>query len=113
MEVAKSCCFRKKGSSIKDLLRILSRSFVEHWNASKKGSPPPKNRSVCAWKRPVYGQIKLNCDAAVGHSHAVIVVVVRDWRRSLVFSCSKKVNTNVLVQAEVEALRWSACLALN
>jgi hypothetical protein len=49
----------------------------------------------------------------MGHSHAVIAVVARDWRGSLVFACSKKVNTNVPVQAEAEALRWSACLALD
>ena len=40
-------------------------------------------------------------------------MVARDWRGSLVFSLSKKVYTNVPVQAEAEALRWSVYLAMD
>ena len=40
-------------------------------------------------------------------------MVARDWRGSLVFSLSKKVYTNVPVQAESEALRWSVYLAMD
>ena len=58
--------------------------------------------------------IKLNCDGAVGPNHAAIVVVARDWRGSLVFSLSKKVYyTNIPIQAEAKALRWSVYLAMD
>uniref|UniRef100_A0A2N9HCG5 protein-disulfide reductase n=1 Tax=Fagus sylvatica TaxID=28930 RepID=A0A2N9HCG5_FAGSY len=105
--------FEKKGPSFEELLRILSTSLLEHWNARKTKNPPYNNRSICVWSKPTYGQIKLNCDAAVGPNHAAIAVVARDWRGSLVFSLSKKVYTNVPVQAEAEALRWSIYLAMD
>ena len=49
----------------------------------------------------------------MGPNHVAIAVVARNWRGSLVFSLSKKVYTNVPVQAEAEALRWSVYLAMD
>uniref|UniRef100_A0A2N9H5A5 RNase H type-1 domain-containing protein n=1 Tax=Fagus sylvatica TaxID=28930 RepID=A0A2N9H5A5_FAGSY len=79
-----SICIQRKGPSSEELLRILSTSLLEHWNARKTKNPPYNNRSICVWSKPTYGQIKLNCDAAVGPNHAAIAVVARDWRGSLV-----------------------------
>ena len=105
--------FERKDPSSEALLRILSTSLLEHWNARKTKNPPYNNRSICVWSKPTCGQIKLNCDAALGSNHAAIAVVARDWRGSLVFSLSKMVYTNVPVQAEAEALRWSVYLAMD
>lgn len=38
-------------------------------------------------------------------------MVARDWRGKLVFSYSKRVNTNIPVQAEAEAILWALHLA--
>ena len=38
-------------------------------------------------------------------------MVARDWRGTLVFPYSKRVNTNIPVQAEAEAVFWALHLA--
>ena len=63
--------------------------------------------------RPARNEIKLNCDAAVGVNGFVVAGIVRDWRGSLVFSFVFKVNTNLLVQAETEALRMAASIVIE
>ena len=57
--------------------------------------------------------LKLNCDAAVGDLSSCIAVVARDWRGMLVFAISKKVNTNIPVQAEANAILLAAHIVLN
>ena len=55
--------------------------------------------------------MKINCNATIGKDYSVFATVARDWRGALVFALSKKANTNVPLQAEVEALLWSVQLA--
>ena len=81
----------------------------EHWRLIKSSLPRDSWRSLSRWLKPRYNSFKLNCDAAVGLSYSSIAVVVRDWRGKLVFAHSKKVNTNVTLQAEADAI----ILALN
>ena len=47
---------------------------------------------------------KINVNAACNLESSFIVVVARDWRREVVFACSKRVNTTLPFQAEVEAI---------
>jgi hypothetical protein len=62
------------------------------------------NKQNPKWSKPNQACIKINCDAAIGNSHSVLAIVARDWRGNLVFAHSKKAHTNILVQAEAEAL---------
>ena len=39
-----------------------------------------------------------------------INIVARDWRGAMVFANVKKANTNIPVQAEVEAMHWTILL---
>ena len=57
--------------------------------------------------------IKINVDTALNPSSFVIVVVARDWRGELVFVCSKKVYTNLSLQAEAEAVKCAIKLSAN
>ena len=63
------------------------------------------------WSCPGPGTMKINCNATIGKDYSVIAIVARDWRGALVFALSKKVNTNVPLQAEAEALLLSVQLA--
>ena len=105
--------FDGKHIILEDLLRTLHKLFLEHNEVMKKKLSSPNHRISCSWNPPDVGQVKLNCDAAVGSIHSVIAVVARNWRGNLVFALSKKVNTNVPVQAEAEVLRWAVNLALD
>ena len=51
-------------------------------------------------RKPQHGTSKLNCDIATGDNSAYVAVVARDWRGVLVFANVKKVDTNILAQAE-------------
>ena len=68
--------------------------------------PPSSTVSVTHWNNPTRERTKINCDAAVGKFDSAIAMIARDWRGNLVFACSIKVNTNIPIQAEAEALRW-------
>ena len=59
------------------------------------------------WSSPSKGTIKINCDAAIGLDRAYVAIVARDWRRALVFALSKRVKTNIPVQAEAKAINWA------
>jgi hypothetical protein len=96
-----------------DVLKILYKSFQEHWDVRKIKFSDDRTRRFSYWSKPACGHIKINCDAAIGPSYSVIAIVARDWRGSLLFALSKKVNTNIPVQAEAEALRWSVLIAVN
>ena len=70
-------------------------------------SAPPQ-----VWIPPSRLDIKINVDVAVGPCFSAIAIVMRDWRKELVFVGSMKVNTIVPLQAEAEAVRWAISLAL-
>ena len=96
-----------------DVLKILYKFFQEHWDVRKIKFSDDRTRRFSYWSKPACGHIKINCDAAIGPSYSVIAIVARDWRESLLFALSKKVNTNISVQAEAEALRWSVLIAVD
>lgn len=51
---------------------------------------------------------KVICNAAIGNSWSYVAIVAWDWRGTLVFALSKKVETAIiLVQAEMEAINWA------
>ncbi|XP_050248620.1 uncharacterized protein LOC126695864 [Quercus robur] len=62
---------------------------------------------------PEQGAVKINCDAAVGLDHSFIAIVARDWRGDLIFSMSKRVKTNIPIQAEAEAINLATCVTVN
>ncbi len=81
--------------SIEDLHRGLNKVFLEHLSVIEK-NPKARNRQKCEWSKLEQGCIKINCDAAIGNSFSVLVIVARDWRGNLVFAHSKKAYANVL-----------------
>ena len=72
--------------------------------ASPSPNLSPISQRTRKWASPNRGLDKFNCDAAVGSDKSFIAIVARDWRRELVFAHTKRVETNVPVQAEAEAL---------
>jgi hypothetical protein len=80
--------------SIEDLHRGLNKVFLEHLSVIEK-NPKARNRQKCEWSKLEQGCIKINCDAAIGNSFSVLVIVARDWRGNLVFAHSKKAYANV------------------
>ena len=52
-------------------------------------------------------------DVAVGPHCFSITSITRDWKGELVFACSERVNTILLLQAEAEAIKWALTLAAN
>ena len=70
-------------------------------------------RPFYSWIKPEQGAIKMNCDAVVGLDHSFIAIVARDWRGDLIFSMSKRVETNLLIQAEAKAINLATCVAVN
>ena len=68
---------------------------------------------VIHWNNLTRERTKINCDAAMGKFDSAIAMIARDWRGNLVFACSVKVNTNIPVQVEAEALRWAVSTATN
>ncbi|KAL0003952.1 hypothetical protein SO802_011513 [Lithocarpus litseifolius] len=105
--------FERKSISHEGLHRGLSRIFLEHWSVLKSYHQSDKSRANSQWCMPASGLFKLNCDAAVHSKHSVIVVVARDWRGNWVLAHTENKSTNIQVQAQAEALRWSVCLASN
>ena len=57
--------------------------------------------------------MKLNCDAAMGCDFSTIAIVARDWRGTVVLVLTKKVNTTIPLEAEVEALAWAVFVAAD
>ena len=98
-----------------ELERAFQRNFHEHWMIMSKNHhvPPSSTVSVTHWNNPTRERTKINCDAAVGKFDSAIAMIARDWRGNLVFACSIKVNTNIPVQVEAEALRWAVSTAMN
>jgi hypothetical protein len=98
-----------------DLGRGLWNRFFEHWSMLSKSDKIPSSylKEDIHWMRPVRNGIKLNCDAAVGVNGSVVAGIARDWRGSLVFAFVFKVNTNLPIQAEAEALRMAASIVIE
>ena len=102
--------FEGRVASYEDLRAQIVRLFAEHCKV--RSSPQIRGNSVQAkWLKRGNGSFKLNVDAAVGAHHSTVAVIARDWRGELVFVCSKKVNTTLLLKAEAEALLWALQLA--
>jgi hypothetical protein len=97
--------FEGKHIILEDLLGTLHKIFLEHNEVMKKKLSNPNQRISCSWKPQDVGQVELNCDVVVGSTHSVIAVVARDWRGNLMFALSKKINTNVPIQDEAEAIK--------
>ena len=58
--------------------------------------------------------IKINVDAALNPSNSTIAVVARDWRRELIFACSKKVNTCCkIAEAQITKINCENILGLR
>ena len=83
--------------------RSIQKLFLEHWRPKVPVMTSVPTRNSARWCCPSQGMLKLNCDAAVGDLSSCIAIVARDWRGKLVFTISKKVNTNIPVQAEANA----------
>ena len=63
--------------------------------------------------RPEKGVIKINCNAAVSQNRPYVAIVARDWRVTLVFAISKRVETIIPLQSEAEAIYWATQQALK
>ena len=95
------------------IIRSIQKLFLEHWQSKVPMLTSVPARNNARWCCPNQGMLKLNCDAAVGDLSSCIAVVARDWRGMLVFAISKKVNTNIPIQAEANAILLAAHIALN
>ena len=49
----------------------------------------------------------------MGLDQSFIAIVARDWRGDLIFSMSKRVETNLPIQVEAEAINLVTCVAVN
>ena len=49
----------------------------------------------------------------MGLDQSFIAIVARDWRGDLIFSMSKRVETNLPIQVEAEAINLATCVAVN
>ena len=90
---------------------MLARTMSEHSSTISLPRLQQKPRRSVSWVRQEEGAIKFNVDAAMGLVYSVVAVVVRDWRGTLLFAGSKKLNTSLPLQAEAEALKWAVALA--
>ena len=100
-----------KFSPNKEIQVVLKKNF-EH-RVALTDVPLVLPRPFYSWIRPEQGAVKINCDAAVGSDHSFIAIMVRDWRGDLIFSMSKRVETNLPIQAEAEAINLATCVAVN
>ncbi|XP_023887886.1 uncharacterized protein LOC112000011 [Quercus suber] len=93
--------------------RSIQKLYLEHWRLKVPVLASVPARISARWCCPSQGMLKLNFDAAVGDFSSCIAVVARDWRGKLVFVISKKVNTNIPVQAEANAILLAIHFAVN
>ena len=112
-QIWKACNFKihddgqiKVEQIMKNIIMLRSKHRLPPKQSSNSACP---SYVIDKWVRPEFGVIKINCDAAVGPRFSSLTVVAKDWRGNLVFALTKKANTNIPLQAEVEALLW-ACL---
>ena len=91
-------------------LQVVLKKFIEH-RVVLTNVPLVLPRPFYSWIRPEQRAVKINCDAAVGLDHSFIAIVARDWRGDLIFSMSKRVETNLPIQAE--AINLVTCVAVN
>jgi hypothetical protein len=99
--------------SLDELGRGIQKKFLEHRSLLVKESS--KIIQVIPndvhWVGPKRGRLKLNCDATINSTSSALAVVARDWRGNLVFAFSKRVDTNIPIQVETEALLQAASIA--
>ena len=68
---------------------------------------------VTHWNNLTRERTKINCDAYMRKFDLAIAMISKDWRGNLVFACSIKVNTNIPIQVEAKALKWTVSTAMN
>ena len=49
----------------------------------------------------------------MGLDHSLIAIVLRDWTGDLIFSMSKRVETNLPIQAKADAINLATCVAVT
>ena len=91
----------------------ISKLFLEHKSARLFVSSQAVLALSHQWTPPPISSIKINVDVTVGPHCSSIAPITRDWRGRLVFACSKRVNTILLLQVEAEAIKWALTLAAN
>ena len=94
-------------------LQIIFKKFNEHLVVLTNVPLVSSRPFVYSWNRPKRGAVKINCDAAVGLDHSFIAIVARDWRGDLIFSLSKRVETNLPLQVEAEAINLATCVVVS
>ena len=99
--------------NLDEMRRRLFMIHYEIWNPQEHSIQDNRSHKVIKWSKPNLNCYKINCDAAVFENYAVILAVARDWRGFWVFAQAIRVNTNSLIQAEAEALRWAVRLAIS
>ena len=93
-------------------LQVVLKKFFEH-RVVLTDVPLVLPRPFYSWIRPEKGAVKINCDAAVGLDHSLIAIMARDWRGDLIFSMSKRVETNLPIQAKADAINLATCVAIT
>ena len=94
-------------------LQIILKKFNEHLAVLTNVPLVSLRPFVSSWNRPEQGAVKINYDVAVGLDHSFIAIVAKDWRGALIFSLSKRVETNLPLQAEVEAINLTIHLVVE
>ena len=62
-------------------------------------------KPIQRWKKPPKDSIKINVDAAFKDDKYSISTVARDWRGEVGVACSKRVYSNLPLQAKAEAIK--------
>lgn len=73
----------------------------------------PPRPIVSSCNRLEQGAVKINCDATVELNYSFIVIMARDWRGVLIFSLSKRVETNPPLQAKAKAINLAIRLVVE
>ena len=94
----------RKFLEMDEVVRVLKSSCKEHLVGRLYPLISVYHSSITRWIKPLQRCFKINVDVAVGPSSSVIAAIARDWRGTVVFAQSKKVNTSIPLQAEAKAL---------
>ena len=103
--------FEGKESNPLELCQNVDKSIVEHRMSIATHSGFQLLKPIQRWKKPPKDSIKINVDAAFKDDKSSISTVARDWRGEVGVACSKRVYSNLPLQAKVEAIKWPLSLA--